>query len=100
MSAREARDLVQNPDALSLRETSHLRADGRDVARELEPQRPGQRDRPARDVLAQVDIEMVEGARAHTDEDVVVTRDRVGDVVEAEHVAPAVLVEANCLHSV
>ncbi len=90
--------LVEDPHALSFLHVVDVAADCGNVSGELDPERPRELERPAREVLPQVDVEVVERARAHAHEHLVVGRDGVGDLVEPEHVPAAVLVEANGPH--
>ena len=51
-----------------------------------------------REPLAHPEVEMVQRRRAQVDEDFALLRRRVGRILVAQHLWPAVLVNTDCLH--
>jgi hypothetical protein len=93
-----ALDLVLGPDTIAGLEALDAGADRLDDAGELDPELVRQRQRPARDPGAQVDVEVVHPARAHRDHDLARSRDRVRHVLVAQHLGRPVFVVADGLH--
>ena len=73
-------------------------ADGVHPADDLEARRVRHGHREARDAGADVDVEVVEGGRVDAQDDLAGTRLRVRHVLDAQHLGPAELVEAQGSH--
>ena len=83
-------------DLVALGEAVDSLAEPDDDARSVGPEDPGlrRRGKPA----AEPDVEVVEGGRPEADQHLAGARLRVGDVLVAENLGPAVLVDADRLH--
>jgi hypothetical protein len=98
--ARAALHVRVGGDAVSRPKALDLRADLDDVAADVDAKHGRQVDVVLRMRVspADPDVPVVDGRRAEADEQIPGPRSRLGDLVELEHLRPAVRVDADCPH--